>query len=398
MAVTTVLAAFVVPLDSAGDPGPGTGPFLLGSWTGLRHDLARRGIHPELTLTTDVLKNLDGGRRQGTEVLNNVDLTVRIEPEAVGLPLNGTFFLYVLSNFGGDVTSLVGDVQTTSNIEAPATLKLYEAWYEHPFDSGRGSLLFGLHDYNSEFYVVDYGATLIHSSFGIGPDTSQVGPSIFPTTALGTRLRWTLSDQTYVLLGAYDGVPGDPDEERGTHIHLSRHDGLFYAVELGRLAGESDGDYQKLGVGFWYHDTDYVDLSGKRRTHNGGLYALAERSLYRPGDSATHLGGFLQIGIARGDRNELGSYVGAGLRCKGLIASRSADELSVGVAHARNGGAYRRVYPGSRRAETALELTYRAEIRPGLWIQPDLQVIVHPGFDATLDDAIVLGLRVQVSL
>ena len=201
-----------------------------------------------------------------------------------------------------------------------------------------------------------------------------------------------------MLLGAYDGVPGDPDEDRGTHVRLRRDDGVFYALEVGQTVGEPDGDYQKLGFGLWYHDTDYIDLSGRERTHNGGLYALAEKSLYRQSQSGLHLGGFAQIGVTRGDRNEVDHYVGAGLRCRGLIPSRGADELSMGVAHARTGGAYRRVYPQSRRGETTLELTYRAEICPGVWIQPDLQVVVHPGFDPTLDDAILVGIRLQVAL
>jgi porin len=373
-------------------------PFLLGSAWGLRDRLAARGVHPEIVLTTEWWKNLHGGRQSGTEILHNLDLTLAIETRAAGLPFDGTFFLYVLSNFGGSASRLVGDFQFTSNIEAPSTIKLYEAWYEQRFLSDRLSLLVGLHDYNSEFYVAEYGLTLLNSSPGIGPEISQLPPSIFPTTAVGARLRWEPGGGTYLLFGAYDGVPGDPDEERGTRIQLRRQDGIFYGMEVGHVVGEPAGDYRKLALGAWYRDSDYVDVSGKRRTHNAGLYLLAEKSLYRSENSGRHVGGFLQLGITRQDRNEAEHYLGAGLIGRGLVPKRKNDEVSVGVAHVRSSGSFRRTAPGSRRAETAIELTYRAEIRPGLWIQPDLQYVVHPGFDPTLDDALVLAVRIVVSL
>lgn len=388
-----------VPGAIAADPygAQPTWPHLFGSWGGLRDRLAARGIYPEVVLITEWVQNTHGGETTGSEILNNIDLTLRVEGAQAGLPLDGTFFLYVLSNFGGSPSENVGDFQVTSNIEAPSTAKLYEAWYEHRFLSDHLSLLAGLHDYNSEFYVVEYGLTLLNSSFGIGPEISQVPPSIFPTTALGARLRWTPGDGTYLLLGAYDGVPGDPDEERRTQIQLRRDDGIFYALEFGHIAGEPEGDYHKLGLGLWYRDTDYIDLTGNERAHNEGLYLLAEKSLYRSSDAARHLGGFLQLGITRDDRNEGEDYLGAGLIGTGLLAQRQDDVVSIGVALVRSSGAFRRTNPGSRRAETAIELTYRAEIRPGLWIQPDLQYVIHPGFDRALDDALVVGIRLEAS-
>ena len=47
--------------------------------------------------------------------------------------------------------------------------------------------------------------------------------------------------------------------------------------------------------------------------------------------------------------------------------------------------------------ETTIELTYRAPLTDWLTIQPDLQYVMHPGFDRSLDDALVIGLRVEFS-
>jgi porin len=47
--------------------------------------------------------------------------------------------------------------------------------------------------------------------------------------------------------------------------------------------------------------------------------------------------------------------------------------------------------------EAVVELTYRAQLTPWFALQPDVQWVIHPGATGTLDDALVLGLRAQVS-
>ena len=45
----------------------------------------------------------------------------------------GRVFFYGLGNHGGRPSENVGDLQIVSNIEAPDTWKLYEAWFEQEF-------------------------------------------------------------------------------------------------------------------------------------------------------------------------------------------------------------------------------------------------------------------------
>ena len=47
-------------------------------------------------------------------------------------------------------------------------------------------------------------------------------------------------------------------------------------------------------------------------------------------------------------------------------------------------------------SETVVEVTYSDEILPGVALQPDIQYIVNPAADPTVDDAIVIGLRVTI--
>jgi porin len=50
-----------------------------------------------------------------------------------------------------------------------------------------------------------------------------------------------------------------------------------------------------------------------------------------------------------------------------------------------------------QRRETTVEITYRAPVTDWLTLQPDLQYVRQPGFDPGLEDAWVIGLRLEFS-
>ena len=84
----------------------------------------------------------------------------------------------------------------------------------------------------------------------------------------------------------------------------------------------------------------------------------------------------------------------------GLIEIRPDDQLGLGVAVANAGDPFRQLIadaggdPAER--EINIELTYYADVTEWLSVQPDLQWIINPGADETVDDAFVAGLRFQL--
>ncbi len=48
-------------------------------------------------------------------------------------------------------------------------------------------------------------------------------------------------------------------------------------------------------------------------------------------------------------------------------------------------------------SETIFELTYSDEIIKGISVQPDIQYVLNPSADSTIDDALVLGLRFRIA-
>jgi len=369
-------------------------PWLLGDWGGKRSALAEKGIDIEAVATVDVLGVVSGGIKHGVESPANFDLAVQVDTGKAGWWNNGTLRLYLLGNTGGDTNNLLGALQVASNIEAPDTVKLYEAWYEHKFFDDKLSVLAGLHDLNSEFYVTDLSGVFLNSSFGVGQEVAQIGPSIFPTSGMTVRVKVSPTERTYVMGAVYDGVPGDPNDPYGTHVDFNDHDGVLAIGEAGITGGK--GHFFKVAVGGW-HQTDFDNMITGVRGQNSGMYVVGETDLWRCEDGRG-LGVFGQLGFADQANNQTDLYAGGGVNWTGPLASRPADVAGVAFAYARNGDKFLNANPGGfRETETLIEVTYAITPLPWLLVQPDFQYFFNPGSDRAIEDAAVIGMRVGVT-
>jgi porin len=366
--------------------------------------------------------NASGGRARGVRYLDNLDVQLRISlSEYIG-GRGLTLFAYGLGNQGGNPSELVGDLQATSNIEAPMAWRLYELWIQQK--SNRGSVRAGLYDVNSEFDVNRAGTVFLHSSHGIGAAfglSGVTGPSIFPATSLGLRGRVRPTDPTYLQAAVLDAVPDRPENRRGPRVALG--EGALIVGEWGYYAdiaaGERDVNGEqssKIAVGAWMYTRPFPNITTlnrpmnpERERGNRGAYVLLEGMLWRePGSTspvegssaAEGLSAFLRVGMADQAYNRIARYLGAGVTYEGLFREKEGDEAGIAVATAWNGSAYEaaQARAGERvtGAEIAVEGTY--EIRPAGWlsIQGDLQVVVHPNTNPDLSTAIVPALRVSV--
>lgn len=335
-------------------------------------------------LTLESVTNLEGGIAEGTRNLANLDLTLAINTQAAGWWDNGAVFVYVLGNYGKAPSDLTGDLQTISNIQTDNNLKLYEFWYEHSFADGAVKLLAGLHDYNSTFYSLESAGLFTTSSFGIGPDAAQVGPSIFSTTSAAIHL--TLSgEHQYLLLATYDGVAGDPKHPRGTHINFKKSDGLFNAIEWGV---QYESTY-KLAVGAWQHTAEVENpVDGSFSDSNGGFYLIGEKYF------TENLVAFFQYGRADADKNQLETYIGAGV----TLANTWVDEDTLGLAYAsaKNGSPFLQMNADLLSRENIVELSYFRPITSAVSVQTSLYAIDNPSMAPDIDNALALGLRAYI--
>lgn len=398
---------------------------LTGDWSGVRKSLYQKGVDIGITHKSDVLSNVSGGIKNGTAWLGHTEARVTLDLEKLLGWDSATAYIHYHSDLGSKFnTHYVGTFMGVDNIEvATNTAQFFHAWIQKSFFKNGLSLLFGLYPVDSEFYVTDTSGVFLGPPYGMANQVAQTGkngPPIFPIGALALRAKYTTPGRNFYAMGAItDGVPGDPNHPHGTHIKLENGDGTLSIVEFGytpqeeappfgeetmeemvepslRVHEESE-TFDKIAIGFWRYSSHFEDIANPaRHRRSQGAYVLAERTLMvEQGHPSQGLSGFVRFGTASKDVNQVDWTASLGMRYHGLIPGRDDDISGIAVTVNHNGDKFRRVNGGDR-TETDWELTYRAQINGWFALQPDLQYIVNPGMDPTLENAWVLGARAEI--
>lgn len=376
---------------------------LTGNWGGYRDSWAASGITTDIVYKVDVMSVVSGGLHTGTRTLDNLDVIVGFDGEKLFGSKGTSAVIQFLNNMGAEPNgSLVGSVGGVDNIEVTEpTGKLYQAFIQQNWNDDKVSLLAGLYDLNSEFYVTNSSGLFLHPTFGIGTDMAQSGqngPSIFPTTSLAARLMVAPTDNTYIQAAVLDAVAGDVGDANGTQISLGNNEGALYVAEFGYLP-----EAGKLAIGAWrysedfYHLTQVDALGNPTKDHAQGFYVIGEHELYaEPNAEGQGLVGFARLGFANEAVHQVDYSWALGVNYTGLFAGRDAGQFGFAVNGAHNGGEFKQLGTFDS-SETAFELTYSDMLTNWLSVQPDVQYVMNPGTDPTVDDALVLGSRFTIA-
>lgn len=384
---------------------PALGAALLASFGGAEAAAQESAIDWGFVYKGDVAGVLDGGSTQAGRYLDNIELTADISLERAFGWSGAHLYAHLLSNSGEAPNDIAGTLQGVDNIEVERqSAKLYQFWIEQEFAGGRGSVLAGLYDLNSEFYVTDAAGDLIAPAFGIGSElaaTGPNGPSIFPSTALALRARWSISESQSVqaaIVNARAGVIGDPDG-----VDDEFDNGALLIAEWMRAGAVT------LRVGAWRYSDDQEDtrdidgLGNPVRRTAEGAYVSAEGAVWDAGGHEVRAAtGFVRIGFSDGETTDFSGGWQAGVRVAHVFEGRPDSVFAIGVnqgivssnfrANARDAG------DDPSRAESAIELTYADRVGEHITLQPDLQIVHQPGADRARDDVVVGTLRVIVEL
>jgi porin len=340
----------------------------------------------------DALAPVSGGRDKGLNYLGNFDVNSDFHLTAQ----THAYFEFLFAQ-GPSLSGRVGDVQYSSNIEAPAGSRIYQAYLEQSFAQDRIAILAGIQDLGSEFYQTDSSGLFLNSSFWVGPELSRSGgvsgPSVYPYPGLGARIKVIPLENWTVRAAVYEG---DPQRR-----NFTPNQGTFGVSEISH-AHQLGGQAGKLAVGAWQYSQAFDDLSetsqqgtplqGKSR----GAYFLFDQKLYsRVQGEKAGISYFFRTGIANGEVNAVDQSLETGLSSVGLFSSRIDDQLGLAVAMARASQ-----YAIGARTETAIELTYRAQLKTWLSIQPDFQYIISPAGDpgSLTPNTFVAGARTELTL
>lgn len=418
-----------LPLASIARLLPGNGDLF-----GHRRWLAERGVTYNLWYRTDLLANLAGGRRRGVINQGLLEPAVAADLERLAGLRGLRFFAngFIIHNSGRIRRDLVGGVNTIAAIEGVPTARLSELWLEQSLFDGRAALRLGQLAADVEFFFADIQALFLQSDW---PTISALnlpsGGPAFPLATPGALLRIEPTPQYRFQLAVLNGNPagkGAGDEQlRNRHgVNFRLQDPALILAETRIAWQREDADTGLAGavrLGGWAHLGRFDHL---RLTQNGGLladpgagglarrlrgawglYAVAEQQLYRPagGDAGSGLTAFGRIAAAPADRSLIGLFFDAGLVASGMVPGRPADDLGASLMFARFSRAARDFDADALRLGVAtapprgfemnLELTWRAELRPGLWLQPVFTHVWNPG-GVPGRRAVVAGLRTAI--
>ena len=351
------------------------------------------GIAFKFTHKSDLMANTTGGVSRGMVWLANSEARVNLDLGKLADWNDTTAYVqYHLQHGAKSINKHVGSLAGVDNIESKTNAgQFFQAWLQKNSADNSLSLLAGLYAIDSEFYSSESAGLFFMPPVGMSTEMSQTGrngPPIFPTGALGIRVKYT--NQGFYLQGALtDGAPGDPNNTQGTQIRLG--DGTLAIVELGSsVEGKAPG---KTAFGFWRYTTPVQDLSYRDTAGNllqradRGCYFLAERSLI-----PESLQGFFRLGFANKQAYQVEWTGSLGLNYQ--IDGNDTAGIALASSHASE---KYRLLNGAKSSETILEITYRRQLRPWLAVQPMLQRIYNPNMDARLPDALLAGVRLEAS-
>lgn len=337
--------------------------------------------------TADLLSAGANSPERGTDLVGRADAWVDFKGPVVGLDALSAHF-DLIAVHGPDFSGRrVGAYQTISSLEADTLPHVYEAWAQwkpSPYFSTKAGLI----DLNAEFDIQNTGALFVNSAFGIGPDISQsglAGPSIFPMTssALVMRLQY---GRKALAIGVFDALAGARHDPRQVAVRFPGTTGALLIAETRLPLGT-----WLLQAGGWHYTTRFDALDPTQPAAvSRGAYGMLEGAVTRK------LSAWVRFGVADARANPVAVYLGGG-----AVATLGDWRLGFAAAHARLGTAARQTLfapDRARRAETVLELTAQRPIAPWLNIQPDVQYVIHPGWDQAARNTLVFGMRFSFAI
>jgi porin len=420
---------------------------LTGDWGGMRSALEEKGFQIGVVYTGEALGNPAGGVGHGAIYEGRLETALDVDLEKAAGWTGAAFHVnaYQIHGRGLSANYLGNNLLTASNIEASRATRLFDLWLQQKLFDGALSVRVGQLAADDEFVTSEYGATFVNGTFGwpglLAADAASGGPA-YPLATPGIRVAVMPSDALTLSAAVFNGNPAGPGsgnpqlrDDSGTSFRIG--DGAF-AIAEAAYARNQDKDAAGLAatykLGAFYQRGRFDDLryddgglaladpasSGRpavRHTHFG-FYAVVDQMIWRrEAGSDQGLGVFARVMGDPTAANQVAFYADGGINYKGLLAERPDDVLGVAFAYAGISGEARgadgdtRRFTGTDRPirdfEAVLEVTYKAQVAPWWTLQPDLQLIFHPGGgiappsdttgSAAIPDALVLGLRTVVT-
>jgi len=304
------------------------------------------------------------------------------------------------ANRGNALAAGSGEILPFSGAADDRGEELEELWLQKSLLDGKISILVGQFAAENDFDLRETAGVFVNGGFEEGPELAELGGdggAVIPLPGLGGRLAVNLPSDFVIRVALVEGEIEDADPGESVDA------GYFHIAELNWVPAATPGT--RYGLGAWYHSGDFKRLAFESQDpfEQGatGYYMFAEGDLFQAKNaSGTVVSGFVRVGFGDDGLSAIASHQSAGLTVAGLIPGRDEDILGLGVTSISNARAYREISaqdgePLSHR-ETAVELTYQAQVAEDLSVQPTLQCVLNRDSDPEQDRVCAAGLRLAM--
>ncbi|MBO6739643.1 MAG: carbohydrate porin [Phycisphaerales bacterium] len=340
---------------------------------------------------------VSGGVRSNGGVRQLLTIDAAHDLEAIfGLERTQVFAQLLHAEPGDDGGSAdAGDLQGLSNIEIDRSLTaIYELWIEHELEDANLRIKLGKVDANSEFDALDMLDGFSNSSAGFSPTIFAL--PTFPDPSFSVNLFWSPTDAVTLGYGLYDGAlaaDGVLTGSRGPSSFFDddRSNDWFHIAQV-----DIDWDHHHgggLALGGWHHTGTFVRFDGGTEDDASGLFATIHQTLWRDTDSERSVELGLQYGWSDPDISEVEHHIGLGCVMHAPFTSRENDEIGVYCTWSDlsdEPGA------GFDENETAIDAYYAIALHQSATLRPEVQYIFNPSGDPMINDALVLGFRLEL--
>ncbi|AHJ62505.1 Porin [Granulibacter bethesdensis] len=412
-----------------------------GDWGGIRPPLEHHGIDLIAGYLSETMGNVTGGRGRGIAYADNRGIELKIDWNKLAGWNGLTTRAIVINRAGRSLSSTVmGDslypVQEIAGGGGNVAAHLSMVYAEQLLLKKRVSIAVGRLQVATDFASSPLYCEFVSNAFcGVPTPLSAGDRPAFTNGAAanwGGRIRGRPTPEIYVESGVFESNSARGGRT-GLQFSPATANGMMIPVEIGWEPGggnnERSGHY-KIGA---YYDsartnTLYRDLPSDegydlpapsnnpatQKTIRGrsGFWIMADQMLLRRGPYARE-GLIVFAGFTLSDdrfspyrslgfvgmvdrafwparrRDSYGFAVYYAQQSRGLKALQKAEQAA---GQPLTGGV-----PGPQGDEIIMEAEYTIHACEGLTIEPDLQVVVHPGGVRQYGTALVLGFRTNVS-
>ena len=429
-------------------------PRLTGDWGGFRDDLAKKGVVLDVDLLSTPQDVVSGGRSTGANIWGNVDYTLNVDTQKLGLWPGGFLKIEGDTGFGSNAffgSGAIVPINTAALLPAPndrttaltnATLTQFFSPQFGVFAGKIDTLDLGITefygDYRTQFqnlalnFPLAFNNQIPLSAFGGGlivlpredillsamaldtngtPTSNDLGKAFSDGVMLVSSAQLTI--KPFGLVGHQSLGFKWSDQQRfsltqdpGNLASLLLHD------QFPRLANPGPILTQIL-ESFFPTASSTSPLPLNRSNNTWAFNYGFDQYIWQPeGDPKRGVGLFFNFGASDGNPNPIKYSFLTGIGGNGVIPGRADDSFGLGFARTQFSSDFvpllRQTLDLGLNHEDTIEMYYNAALTPWLSATPDLQ-IVNPGLKKTLvsssqslpalanvDTAVVAGVRLRV--